>query len=97
MLDYCCYAADILPLFNLIRKSMAIETPTTEDTCLNPHCESAPAARGLCRACYASAKTLVNQGGLTWEALEAAGKCLPSVRKRPAVSRTAWLREGLSA
>jgi len=46
--------------------------------CLRPDCAREANIRGLCRTCYAVARAMVKSGAVTWENLEAEGKCLKS-------------------
>lgn len=50
--------------------------------CLYPNCRKSVRSRGLCVNHYATTLRLVNRNLTTWEALEKAGKCKPSVRPR---------------
>lgn len=45
--------------------------------CMIKGCKRTKAAdkRGLCLVCYSKAKALVDEGGTTWEKLEALGLC----------------------
>lgn len=53
--------------------------------CIVEGCEQQAVARGLCQACKMYAIRLIQAGETTWEALEAAKRCLPardSAKKR---------------
>lgn len=51
------------------------------EPCLTPICEGKRKSRGLCDACYATAKRDVFHGRTTWERLEDQGLCLPARRR----------------
>lgn len=51
-------------------------------TCLTPRCTSDPATRGLCLACYRTARRMVADKRTTDETLVDAGLMLPSRRGR---------------
>ncbi len=49
-----------------------------EVKCLREGCGRPAICRGLCASCYTTALRMVKNGKTTWEALEKAGKCVPS-------------------
>jgi len=48
--------------------------------CLREGCKRPAFSRGLCNPDYVTAARLVREGKTTWDALEKAGKSLPSKR-----------------
>jgi len=59
--------------------------------CLFPRCEKKQFARGLCRICYQTARSLVIRGKTTWLELETKGKTLP-VRNGKKGGISEWLK-----
>jgi hypothetical protein len=55
---------------------------TTPHRCLSPDCPRLRYRRGLCPKHYRQACEAVAKGEATWQALEAAGDCLPA-KKSP--------------
>ena len=63
--------------------------------CLFPGCGLGASVRGLCTSHYRSAFQLVKSGKVTWEQLEAAGKCRVVHRKNKYGDVRGWLLEGV--
>ena len=54
-----------------------------DKTCIAGDCGNIVYARGLCRACYQSARYHIQRGTTTWAKLEALGLAAPHAYARP--------------
>jgi len=54
--------------------------------CLTPGCDNNASTRGICVACYQTARREIRRNTITWEELEKMGLTLPTRRKRRPIS-----------
>lgn len=63
------------------------------DKCMFPNCSNTEYARGLCAACYSSARRLVLTNRTSWEKLERDGK-VKLGRKGKSTHKVGWFLNG---